>query len=469
MNLYNKYRPATLQEIKGQEFVVNTLDNMLEQNSLPHTLLFTSSQGGTGKTSTARILSRALNAFSIEIDASSCNTVEVVRNLINHCQQKPIVFSNNFVIIDECFWKYTKVATLTGEKNICDIIPGDIVSSFPASNVVERVLKKKVDNSHLLWLEFNDGSTVLTTRTHKFCTLNGEWLSACELTTEHKLFELNCQTKYVVNSYSYFDMDRATLKKYLTRNEIKRGYTYLYDLTITSSHCYYINNVLVHNCSRYSKSTWDVFLKFIEQPPEFTYICFCTTDVDKIPSTIKSRCTHFVFQSLDTSTIQKQLAFICEKERKQYQLHALKLLSTYASGSMRQAISYLEYIFNQPEITVDVVTKHVIHATYTDMMNVTLAYLEDDTATLIYIINKVENIQKFIEYYFTFILDILIYYKTKDFALTSLPDMLHTDVSRLAAGMNRSQIERLSEELFHLQWEGKHSPILKELFLSRFI
>ena len=45
MNLFNKYRPKALDEIKGQDFIVDNL-----KKNIPHTLLFTSSLGGTGKT-----------------------------------------------------------------------------------------------------------------------------------------------------------------------------------------------------------------------------------------------------------------------------------------------------------------------------------------------------------------------------------------------------------------------------------
>ena len=116
MTLFNKYRPKALDEIKGQDFIVSTL-----KRSIPHTLLFTSSLGGTGKTSTACILAKELSAFHIEVDAASNNSVENVRNLIEQCRQRPLGFKNIFITIDECFWKNSKVATLAGNKNICDI------------------------------------------------------------------------------------------------------------------------------------------------------------------------------------------------------------------------------------------------------------------------------------------------------------------------------------------------------------
>lgn len=460
MNLFNKYRPKTLDEVKGQDFVVSTL-----KNKIPHTLLFTSSLGGTGKTSTACILANELNALHIEVDAASNNSVENVRNLIEQCRQRPLGFKNIFVTVDECFWKNSKVATLAGYKNICDIQVGDIVASFPTSNVVERVLKKKVPFHRMIWLKFNDGTITLTTVEHKYCTVQGEWKCARDLTSADKLYEINSQSKYVIDSFSHLTLDDRTLRKYFRREEINKGYAYFYDLTVRDSHNYFVNDVLVHNCSRYNKSTWDVFLKFIEQPPDYVYLCFCTTDLEKVPDTIRSRCTHFEFKPIDTSVIIDQLKYICNTEGKPYEDKALELLAGYAKHSLRQAISNLELVFSQ-DITTDVVIKNVIKASYSDMMNLTFAYLDGSVSNIMSILNNISDMQSFIEHYFTFILDLRIFHKTSRMDLTSLPQIVYNDIREINSS-EWEMIDNLCEELFHLQWEGKHSPVLKELFLSR--
>ena len=60
LSLYRKYRPQTFEEILGQEHVSRTLANAISEDRVAHAYLFTGPRG-TGKTSTARILAKALN------------------------------------------------------------------------------------------------------------------------------------------------------------------------------------------------------------------------------------------------------------------------------------------------------------------------------------------------------------------------------------------------------------------------
>ena len=66
--LYRKWRPASFQDVKGQEHIVQTLKNQIESRRIGHAYLFCGTRG-TGKTSIAKIFARAVNC---EIGRASC-------------------------------------------------------------------------------------------------------------------------------------------------------------------------------------------------------------------------------------------------------------------------------------------------------------------------------------------------------------------------------------------------------------
>ncbi len=91
-----------------------------------------------------------------------------------------------------------------------------------------------------------------------------------------------------------------------------------------------------------SNSAFNAMLKTLEEPPEHVKFILATTDPQKIPVTVLSRCLQFNLKQMTPSSIAGHLKYILEAEAISAELGALNLLSRSASGSMRDALSLLD-------------------------------------------------------------------------------------------------------------------------------
>ncbi|XZE19218.1 DNA polymerase III subunit gamma/tau [Pirellulaceae bacterium SH449] len=91
---------------------------------------------------------------------------------------------------------------------------------------------------------------------------------------------------------------------------------------------------------------FNALLKTLEEPPGHVKFIFCTTDPEKMPITVLSRCQRFDFPPVHTSEILGRLKFICENEGRQADEAALQLIARRAAGSMRDSQSLLEQLLS---------------------------------------------------------------------------------------------------------------------------
>ena len=231
--LYRKYRPASFDDVYGQDHVTDTLRNELRLNRIHHAYLFTGSRG-TGKTTCAKILSKAVNCLDLR-DGDPCGECANCRGIDS------------------------------GE--ILDVVEMDAASNRGIDDI--RAIIDEV----------------------AFAPARGKY------------------RVYIVDE--------------------------------------------VHMLSR---DAWNALLKTLEEPPAHVIFILATTEVNKIPETILSRCQRFDFHRIGSADISARLAEISAKEGVSLTDEAALLISVIADGAMRDAISLLDRCIGiSTEVTADVV------------------------------------------------------------------------------------------------------------------
>ncbi len=217
--LYRKWRPLVFADVIGQQHITSTLRNQIESNRLSHAYLFTGTRG-TGKTTCAKILSRAVNCEK-PVNGDPCN---------------------------EC----------ASCKGILDGSVLDVTEIDAASN-------NGVDN----------------------------------------IRELRDETRYTP----------AQVKKRV---------------------------FIIDEVHMLSIGAFNALLKTLEEPPEHVLFILATTELNKVPATILSRCQRFDFRRISADDIAKRLLDVAQNEKIPLTDNAAKLIARLADGAMRDALSILD-------------------------------------------------------------------------------------------------------------------------------
>ncbi len=100
-------------------------------------------------------------------------------------------------------------------------------------------------------------------------------------------------------------------------------------------------SLIIDEAHSISKSGWQAFLKSVEEPPDWVYFFFVTTDIGKVPDTIKSRCASYILNPVRITEIMDFLLDIVEKEKFDTPRTIIELCAKQSDGSPRKALSNL--------------------------------------------------------------------------------------------------------------------------------
>lgn len=87
---------------------------------------------------------------------------------------------------------------------------------------------------------------------------------------------------------------------------------------------------------------WNALLKTIEEPPAHVMFIFATTEIEKLPVTIVSRCQRYTFRRITSDDIAQRLSYVAEKEGFGLDPAAAQLIAVHADGGLRDALSILD-------------------------------------------------------------------------------------------------------------------------------
>lgn len=140
-----------------------------------------------------------------------------------------------------------------------------------------------------------------------------------------------------------------------------------------------------------SKGAFNALLKVLEEPPKHLIFILATTEAEKLPATIISRCQRYDFKRVSVGNIVKNMEDITNKEDVKIDTKALELIARNSDGAMRDALSILDQClsFSQDEITYDYVVS-ILGIVNNDLMfNIVDDIIDRDTENVLDSLDKV--------------------------------------------------------------------------------
>ncbi len=143
-----------------------------------------------------------------------------------------------------------------------------------------------------------------------------------------------------------------------------------------------------------SKSAWNAFLKTLEEPPAHTIFIMATTELEKVPETVRSRCQVFELKRPTRKVLAGHIEAIVKKEKRKMEGGAVELVALLADSSYRDALSILEKVLSLSEdatITREAVENITGAPRYTYIASLVEALSKNDTTSALTTIAEIEK------------------------------------------------------------------------------
>lgn len=268
--LYRRWRPRVFEEVIGQRHITDTLKNQIQSDSIAHAYLFSGTRG-TGKTSTAKILARAINCLH-PVNQDPCNACEICTGML--------------------------------DESLMDIVEIDAASNNGVDDV--RELRENVK----------------------------------------------------------YPPSKAKFKVYI-----------------------------IDEVHMLSTGAFNALLKTLEEPPGYVVFILATTEPQKIPATILSRCQRYDFKRIPADTLIEYLGQICESLEVTPEQKALSLIVRNADGAVRDAMSILDQClsFSDGSLTYDAVVSTLGLTTEHWLFNIVEGVIANQASEVMVMVNDMVN------------------------------------------------------------------------------
>lgn len=134
-----------------------------------------------------------------------------------------------------------------------------------------------------------------------------------------------------------YEMDAASNRGIEEVRQLREG---VMTLPFNSTYKFYI----IDEAHALTKDAWGAFLKTLEEPPEHAIFVLCTTELERIPETIQSRCQTFVLKKPAHETLKKLVLDVAKKEDAILEPAAAELIAVMGDGSFRDTLGILQKV-----------------------------------------------------------------------------------------------------------------------------